>query len=51
MNITSSSTGRSNIVTFAAKTRSKAANITPRGELGVMLPSSPQFVDTFYSYI
>ncbi|MER2493357.1 hypothetical protein [Catenovulum sediminis] len=33
--LTSSSTGRRNLVTFAAKTRSKVANITPRGELGV----------------
>ena len=34
--LTSSSTGLRNIGTFAAKTRSKGANITPHGELGVM---------------
>ena len=33
--ITSSSTGLRNIGTFAAKTRSKGANITTRGEMGV----------------
>jgi len=35
--LTSSSTGLCNVCTFAAKTRSKVANITPRGELGVMI--------------
>ena len=34
--ITSSSTGLRNVCTFPAKTRSKVANITARGELGVM---------------
>jgi hypothetical protein len=35
--ITNSSTGLRNLVTFPAKIRSKVANITPRGDLGVML--------------
>jgi len=35
-NITNSSTGLRNVCTFPAKTRSKVANITSRGELGVM---------------
>jgi hypothetical protein len=34
-NITISSTGLRNVCTFPAKTRSKVANITTRGELGV----------------
>ena len=34
-NITNSSTGLRNVCTFPAKTRSKVANITARGELGV----------------
>jgi len=34
-NITNSSTGLRNVCTFPAKKRSKVANITSRGELGV----------------
>jgi hypothetical protein len=34
--ITNSTTGLRNVCTFPAKTRSKVANITTRGELGVM---------------
>jgi hypothetical protein len=36
LRITNSSTGLRNVCTFPAKTRSKVANITSRGELGVM---------------
>tara|TARA_R110002110_G_scaffold291980_1_gene506028 strand:- start:109 stop:264 length:156 start_codon:yes stop_codon:yes gene_type:complete len=35
--ITNSSTGLRNVCTFPAKTRSKVANITTRGELGVSI--------------
>ena len=37
MHITNSSTGLRNVCTFPAKIRSKVANITTRGELGVTL--------------
>jgi hypothetical protein len=41
--ITSSSTGLRNVCTFPAKTRSKVANITTRGELGVSIKKQTKY--------